>query len=153
LPTTTTTEGSRQKRQAPRPKADVLTVDLQFTTDRIPSRPLQAAESAIVTPQMLVNTLNGIYWNMHRDEFLGLTAGGSVTFYILESSKRVVVSLPPLAVAYFDHAQVLWRLLGFRRFPAGVDQAADSELPLRLVTSVSSTSRPSRPVSTSPTCP
>ena len=128
-----TTEGSRQKRQAPRPKADVLTVDLQFTTDRIPSRPLQAAESAIVTPQMLVNTLNGLYWNMHRDEFLGLTAGGSVTFYILESSKRVVVSLPPLAVAYFDHAQVLWRLLGFRRFPAGADQAADSELPLRLV--------------------
>ena len=123
----------RQKRQAPpRPKGDVLRADLRFTHDRIPSRPLEVSESGIATPVMIVKALNARYWNMHREEFLGLTAGGSVSFYILESSKRIVVSLPPLAVVYFDHGRVLWEILGFRQFPTG-DATTDAVLPFHAV--------------------
>ena len=89
-------------------------MQLQFSHGRAPSRLLELADPGLLTVPMTLNKINALLLNMHSYEWGKIASENPPCFYLLETSGRVVVSLPPLAVvALSGSSDVLWKFLGF----------------------------------------
>ena len=105
---------AKRSKRSPRPKGDLLRTDVLFSFSKPPSRALEATPLNRISVSRLVVILNQRFESMFRNEYLGLTAGGAVTFYHLEPGHRVVLALPPLSTVQFGGGKLLWQLLGFQ---------------------------------------